>query len=135
MPKIEWSEELSVKVPSFDNEHKRLVDLFNKLYEAMVDEKEQKIIPSILMSLANYTKIHFNHEEEEMVKHNFPGYEAHLKEHSELVLKLNEMENQYKNGTITLSMPMFKFLLSWVQNHIQKSDMEYADFFSERGVK
>ena len=135
MPKIEWSDDLSVKVFSFDNEHKRLIEMLNKLNDAMSQGQGQKVMAGILSELANYTKTHFKHEEDAMEKHNYPGIAEQKTQHNDFINKLNEMQAQFNSGNVALSIQMFNFLVSWVQNHIKKVDKNYADFFVKHGIK
>ncbi|MCC6132451.1 MAG: hemerythrin, partial [Acidobacteria bacterium] len=55
MSLITWSDELSVGVSAFDNQHKRLVALINELHDAMSAGKGSKVLGKILSELADYT--------------------------------------------------------------------------------
>ena len=135
MQKMEWTDKLRVNISVFDNEHKKLIDIINKLCDAMSQGLGHKAMAGILVELSSYTKTHFDHEEDAMKKHGYPGFAEQKREHNEFVHKLNDTQTQYENGGITLSIPLFKFLLSWVENHIVKIDKKYSEFFIERGIK
>ena len=135
MPKIEWSDALSVKINTFDNEHKKLVDILNRLYDAMSQGQGHKVMADLLIELNNFTKIHFSHEEDIMKKYNYSGFPEQKKAHEEFVSKINETQTQYDSGAISLSLPIFNFLISWIQNHIQKMDRGYSEFLIKQGVK
>ena len=134
MAKIAWSEDLSVGIGKFDNEHKKLVELLNKLNEAMSQGQGQKILSGILSELSTYTKTHFKHEEEAMEMYKYPGITEQKAQHTEFVAKLQEMQAQYNAGTLSLSISVFNFLVSWVQNHIKREDKKYSDFFIKNGL-
>jgi len=135
MPVMQWSEQLSVKVELFDNEHKKLVELINKLFDAMTRREGHNVLDAILNELTDYTVSHFSHEEEAMKKYNFPGYAAHKKEHEDFVSKVADTKKKYEEGAITLTVPLIEFLKSWVQEHILKSDMGYSTFLVNAGMK
>ena len=135
MQKLEWTDKLSVNISVFDNEHKKLIGIINRLYDAMSQGLGHKAMAGILVELSDYTKTHFEHEEDAMKRHDYPGFAEQKKAHDEFVNKLNDTRTQYENGGITLSIPLFKLLLSWVENHIMKIDQKYSEFFIERGMK
>jgi len=132
---MKWTEQLSVKIHLFDHEHKKLVELINKLSDAMLRKEGNNVLGSILNELTDYTLIHFSHEEEAMKKYNFPGYAAHKKEHEDFVSKVADTKKQYEAGAIMLTMPLISFLTTWVAEHISKSDSGYSAFLNKAGMK
>jgi len=135
MPIMQWTEQLSVKVGLFNDEHKKLIELINKLFDAMSQGEGHNALDAILNELTDYTVNHFHHEEEAMEKYNFPGYVAHKKEHEDFVSKVADTKKKYESGAITLTVPLIEFLKSWVQEHILKSDMGYSTFLVKAGMK
>jgi hemerythrin len=132
---IKWSEQLSVKIESIDNEHKKLIEIINKLYTAMSRREGHSVLDAILIELADYTATHFKHEEEALQKYNFPGFSGHKKQHEEFVSKVVDTKKKYEEGAIMLTVPIVDFLNSWVQNHIMKMDFAYSDFLIKAGMK
>lgn len=43
MPLITWSDTLSVKVQQFDDHHKKLIELINQLFNAMMGGKGKDV--------------------------------------------------------------------------------------------
>ena len=132
---MQWSDKLSVKISRFDSEHKRLITLINKLHDAMSRGEGHKVMEPILAELANYTVTHFKNEEEAMQKYNFPNFPAHKKAHEAFVKKVTDTKSQYEKGSIALTIPVFGFLTSWLENHIMKMDAEYSEFLLQAGMK
>ena len=60
---LEWTEELSVGVPSIDEQHKVLIRLLNELFDATQAERGQTLLGKVLNELADYTVYHFQYEE------------------------------------------------------------------------
>ena len=132
---IEWSDKLSVNISLFDNEHKKLIALINNLHDAMSRGAGHAVLEKMLGELADYTVKHFKEEEEAMQKYTFPGLAEHKKEHEAFVSKVADTQSQYKKGAITLTVPVFSFLTSWLQNHIMKMDAGYSDFLIKAGMR
>ena len=135
MAKIVWTDELSVNISAFDNEHKRLVQLLNDLNDAMTKGQGQAVLGNIVSELVNYAKTHFKHEEEIMEKYGYPKLDDQKKEHREFINKVKDVIDQHQRGTTLLSISIFEFLVSWIKNHIMKSDMAYSKFLNEKGMK
>ena len=55
MPLMEWTDKLSVGVPSIDAQHKKLVSMANTLYDAMKAGHGKEILDETLAGLINYT--------------------------------------------------------------------------------
>jgi len=135
MPRIKWTEQLSVKITLFDNEHKKLIETINNLSDAMGKGEGHKALDTILDELINYTKTHFKHEEDALEKYNFPGLADQKKQHEAFVKKIEDTKKEYDDGAIALSMPLIDFLTSWIQNHILKTDSGYSEFLLKAGMK
>ncbi len=134
MALIEWSESLSVNVTTFDNEHKKLIDMINDLNDAMREGKSNHVMGDIISRLLDYTRMHFRAEEQLFSKYGYPDAELHKKEHEELVKKVVDIQERFNSGQIALSIEIMNFLRDWLRNHIKKSDKAYGSFFNEIGV-
>jgi len=134
MPRILWNKNLSVHVSVFDEDHKRLIDLLNQLYDAIVIGQVDDVVPSILLELVDYTKVHFKKEERAFEKYNYPQLEEHKKIHSDFVKQLDEFVGLFKSGKASVGIPVFNMLFSWVQDHIMKVDKGYSEFLNNAGL-
>jgi hemerythrin len=134
MALILWSDGMSVGIQVFDNEHKQLVNLVNKLYDALMAGSAKKTMEDILKSLVNYTKIHFKHEEDYMTLHDYPEYVSHKKEHDELTAQVMDFYERYEAGKTSFSIELMTFLKDWLVKHILGSDKKYREFFIAKGV-
>ena len=60
MPRIEWSESFSVGVAEIDEQHRRWVELINKLHDAIMDKKvSPEMTDKILSEMIDYSHFHF----------------------------------------------------------------------------
>jgi hemerythrin len=125
MEMISWSEKYSVHNFLLDSQHKKLVAVINELHEAMRIGKAKNILQKIFDELISYTKEHFNTEEQMMLKANYADFKLHKLEHEKLTQKVIELQNNYREGSVLLSMDVMNFLKDWLINHIEKTDKKY----------
>ncbi len=62
MPVFTWADEYSVNVPEIDAQHKKLMDMINRLYEAMENGCGSQVVGQILDDLVVYTQNHFTYD-------------------------------------------------------------------------
>ncbi len=132
---IEWNESLSVKVHEIDEQHKQLIQLINKLYEAKKEGRDKEILQQILDELINYSFVHFTTEEKNFIRFRYENTVQHQRSHSGFVDKITEFKEAYYDGSATLSDDILEFLRDWLINHIKGEDRKYIDFFQEKGLK
>lgn len=129
---INWSENLSVGVKLFDNDHKELISLANRLHDSITVGSQQSVLLPILNELLKYTIFHFGREEGMMLQYAYPAYEKHKAEHDALVEKVQDYHNQVLAGKTSISLSLIGFLKDWLVNHIMVSDKEYRAFFENK---
>lgn len=131
---IKWTEKLSVNVKSIDEQHKKLIDLINQLHSAMSEGKGKQIIENVLEEMLKYTEYHFNYEEGLLKQTNYPEYEPHKKQHIHYVEKIKEFLKRYEENDPTLTVDVFFFLDSWLEEHIMNTDKKYSKHLNEHGI-
>ena len=122
-----WDPSLSVNNTMIDNDHSRLIDLFNKLHDAMGEGRGKPIMGEVLADLHDYAHNHFRREEEYMHKLTYVGFTAHKKEHQLLLEKVEAMQAEFKAGTLIMAVPTLQMLRDWLADHILQSDRALAD--------
>ncbi len=135
MPLMDWSDDFSVGIESIDNQHKKLVNMLNALYDSMQSGEGNEMLGKVLGGLAAYTVNHFKYEEDLFAQHGYPGTAEHKKQHDDLLAQVTDLKNKFDAGSATLSMEVMKFLKDWLITHIQGSDKAYSAFLIEKGVK
>lgn len=124
---IDWNEKMSVGVEALDNDHKKIVDAINLLYEAVFKTQDREGIAAVLRDLGLYVEYHFECEERLMRLARFPDYNRHCERHAELVKKLGEIQTKYdKGGEIGAS--FFDFVSDWLMRHILNEDAKYKEY-------
>jgi hemerythrin-like metal-binding protein len=125
---IEWNKDYSVGIEKFDNEHKKLIEIINKLNDAMKAGKSKEVLNDIISSLIRYTQTHFKNEEDFFKSSNYPEAQSHSNSHKSFVLKVADFEKRFKSNQIGLGVDVMNFLKDWVVNHIQKEDKKYSSY-------
>jgi hemerythrin-like metal-binding protein len=128
---LEWSEKMSVGDARIDGQHRTLVDLVNKLYEAMSGGKGDDVIGPTMTSLITYTKNHFAHEERFMQQIGYPQLEAHRQLHQNLTVKVQDMQSRIADGQRFSPVALAGFLKDWLTSHILSEDKKYTAFMHQ----
>jgi hemerythrin len=122
----EMKPEYFTGIDFIDEEHAKLFSIANEAYELLENQfipDKYDYIMQVMNELKDYTKYHFNHEEEYM---NSIGYKRILSQkvaHNDFIEKLNEFnpdvidENQ-KEALFDI----LDFLTTWLVEHILKKD-------------
>lgn len=124
---IEWDESRhGVSVDEFDEHHKKLISLINKLYHAMRNRTAKEEIESVLDSLIEYTEYHFSAEEDTLKILGCPQYDEQVDAHKALLDKVYSLKKDYENGKILITLETMDFLKHWVEDHIMGLDTKYS---------
>ncbi len=134
MPLINWSDSYSVKVKEIDNQHKKLIEIINNLHDHMKNGKGREQVGPILDELVKYTVYHFSFEEKLFAQHNYPESKVHVRQHSDLIERVNNYIDDFKAGKGVLPMDLMDFLKRWLMEHISGADKKYSSFFNAKGI-
>ncbi|MBT4264331.1 MAG: bacteriohemerythrin [Deltaproteobacteria bacterium] len=114
-----------------DGDHQKLVDIMNKLNNALVNERGREEITETLNHLTDYTAWHFRHEVRLMQSNEYPDLDKHKREHELLISQLQEIQESFKDDQET-PFKLNALLKSWLIDHIKKVDRELAAFMVSR---
>ncbi|WP_088226913.1 hemerythrin family protein [Desulfosporosinus sp. FKB] len=124
---LEWKEEYSIGVEQIDEQHRHLFEIGNKIYDLLENylyvDKYDRIV-AIIRELKDYTKYHFQAEEDYMIELKYPRYFSQKVEHDDFIKKIEEIDlesldrdqDKHIRGILT-------FVFDWVLEHILKKDM------------
>lgn len=132
MAQIIWQDSFSVGIPQLDDQHKKLVAMFNDLHERLKDGTSHEVIVKILYNLVQYTKTHFADEEKIMSHFNYPKLDSHRKIHEVMTSMVGHYVGQYKSGEPDIEIELLKFLYNWFTKHIAQDDAEYGKFIAKK---
>ncbi len=130
-----WKDEYSVGIDILDEDHKILLNLINKMQTAVHYKTGEQFEKDALDEIIDYTKYHFEREEQMLEDANYPELEAHKKQHRDMINKVDSFMLDYeKRGHETLE-DVAMFLQNWLVNHINGSDQEYTPILKESLIK
>jgi hemerythrin len=132
---LTWSDEFSVDIQEIDEQHKRLVDLINRLYDALASKEQGSAVHAVLDELVDYTRIHFAVEECLLRLFEYPGYDEHKAIHDRIVAQVLEFQRLFRAGDQKVGMELLYFLKDWLMDHINKVDKQYSPHLTKNGVK
>lgn len=134
MAHFNWNKNYLIGIDSIDNQHKKLVEIINKLYEAINRGKTRTIIPEVSDELRQYTQYHFSYEEECMKKCKYTSLNKHIEEHVDLIIQLDEHLKVYNASEGFTSIKLLHFLKDWLIIHILEKDKQYVPMMKKAGI-
>ncbi len=125
---FEWTDELSVDIQEIDNQHKVLINILNQLFTAVAERKSEKIIGETLDALMDYTRTHFELEENLMRSAGYGGadFDAHLAMHHIFVDRMDSIASKFLSENKAVTFELLNFLKHWLRDHIMVTDKKYA---------
>ena len=125
-----FTSELSVGYDALDAQHKRWIDLFNRIYMAHVNNESEFEVKKVIKDLADYTVWHFGFENKMMETYNYKTYREHRAQHDDILDQVSKIYEQLENGDEILIVNILEFLKKWLINHILKTDLILGRYLS-----
>ena len=122
---ITWKKFYSVDCEELDAQHHQILDIINDLYELMLNGKENPELKGFLDRLVQYTKSHFQREEELMKACGYPKLDEHMQLHQQMRQKTLDLR---KNMSAVNAQNLLQFLKKWWINHICDTDKQYSTY-------
>ena len=119
MPIVEWNDSYSVGVPALDNDHKRLIEIINRVDEA---ERAGNSVQWVLQELEDYAKRHFQREEERLEAIGFAGLAEHARQHhafTEWVETVKQTYDLSPEAHFHLAATVRDYLRNWLVDQMQ----------------
>jgi len=126
---IEFSDDASCGFKEIDNQHIRMINIANDLYDAILISNKEKISEQ-LEELVLDLQTHFEYEETIMKETKFQGYISHKLEHDRVLKHTRDDAAAYKNGKINFGTENMK---TWFYNHLDFNDKKLGKFLAEQG--
>lgn len=126
---IDWESRYSVGHNEIDQQHRQLIDMINKLHTAMKSGQGSREAGAIVEEMVNYSKFHFETEENLMKVYGFIGLLTHKAEHAAFIKQAGDFQTQFAAGKVSLSIDILNFLKEWLTKHILGTDSKYSPMF------
>ena len=130
MKDLVWDNILSVGVPEIDEDHRKLIHIFNILNHALAAKESKDYVAATLEELINCTVWHFSHEERLMLKHRYPELAAHRAEHQELIQSAQALQQEILQADQAFTDANLQFLERWLTEHILTADGRLGAYLS-----
>ena len=125
MSLISWDENFSVYIKKIDNQHKHLINLINKLHDAIENGTARDIIGDIITSLYNYTQTHFSSEEALFEQYNYHKAEEHKRSHRNLRYSVERYQDLFHRDKLDV-IEFANFMSNWLVDHLMVEDREFG---------
>lgn len=122
-----------VHVEQIDNQHIRLADDLNSIYDSVMACDKKKTF-QLMNQFIEHLEEHFATEEKMMKEHRFPGYISHKLEHDRFYNQILKTAEKYGKDKEAFGSEQLKRIKVWFFNHIEINDKKCGEYFVERGV-
>ena len=128
--KVHWCDSYLLGIKLIDNEHKKLFELVNELYNVEDGPNVKEKIRKILYSFSDYTAIHFKDEEEFMKSISYPDLEEHKKIHQMIIENLSHII--HTPATLGIIKSKMKIVAKRILiEHILNEDMKISRYIQD----
>lgn len=124
---FKWSSAFEIGASEIDKQHMRLFEFLDQL-KAAIEGGSFETVKKVLGELVNYTVYHFDYEEGEFKKTNYPHIQAHLKIHDDIKAQVVAYVQKIEAGETEIAHNLLYFLQDWLVNHIYKVDRKYGPY-------
>jgi hemerythrin-like metal-binding protein len=134
MSQIKWDESFSVNNAEIDSQHKKWIDIFNRLDRIMLEgdyDSQKETKTEVLQSMLDYARYHFKFEEEHMRKMAYPGIVEHVRTHKNFDTRIYQSFRECRDGNIVLNTKLLNMIKNWLLDHILVEDKKYSQFTSD----
>ncbi len=140
---LEWIRELESGDVALDNHTRDFIRHANIFIDMRDSTYKEEELDKFLGILTEYSRNHFNAQEEIMKRTHYPSYEEHIAEHKKFIhsvsklyrVKLNQKKNLSPNdedfdnrGIDGVIRDTYDFIINWYDNHLLSADRRFYDF-------
>jgi hemerythrin len=129
---LNWSDSFRLGIEDIDSQHQMFFAVVNDFIGASNRGADRRLVEKMLVVVQGYALSHFEHEEGVMIAANYPDYAKHRKQHSDLLLSINEFRNRFINGE-DVTGHLAIFLRDWLADHVMKVDQQLGIFLAACG--
>lgn len=115
---IKWDDSYRVGVDEIDAQHKLLFQILNDFVKE-INNADDEEMTALIKALLQYSDYHFKTEENYLRQH--PEFDHHQSNHQHYINRILSLQKDLENGR-NVSGDMLDFLVSWLRNHILKTD-------------
>lgn len=130
MTYLAWDENYSVHHTRMDEQHAKIFNQINLLWEAAFKDRRREVKEMIMQGLIQTIQQHFCDEETLLEAHQYHDLQLHRSLHFGLSRQLVEFDNKSNKANYHKAPEMMEFLLKRVViEHILREDRQYVPLF------
>ena len=114
-------------------EHDVQMQMLDSLAAAVENRGNFASMKLVLEQFIEFSDLHFLSEQLVMRLHSYPGYEAHMEEHTRLMKKLREIREKVFRDEKILGLELIKELRAWLLAHMASHDKAFGEFLKLSG--
>ena len=126
---ITWSPTYSIGLKVIDDQHKKILNLVNEMYNHIAADEESELAYSkkIIQQTVEHIRENFATEEKILLITKFPEYAEHKSAHESFILTLIGNMKDVENGKKLNITAFTHFLRDWILTHIAIMDRQDFD--------
>ncbi|MFL0196344.1 bacteriohemerythrin [Clostridium sp. WILCCON 0269] len=139
---FKWKDDYKCGIKRIDEEHKRLFEIGESVYELIINENHVDYFGDVLNlvdDLKEYAIYHFEDEEKIMKLYDYPAYNQQKKAHDAFINKIENVDIEELDEDVQKSiLKLLDFVYNWISEHILGMDLKMKDYFNSlkfRNVK
>ena len=129
---VNWRPSYSIGINLIDEQHKKLINLTNRLFRSCMSgqgqENSRSIFIDTLHVAVDYVGYHFGTEEKIMERVNYPQFKEHKKQHTDFVKEVFIKVDDLNSGKYPNPISFVYFLKEWVLHHIAVRDKKMGEY-------
>ena len=130
MPKLLWSPEYELGLEVIDNQHQRIVNYINDIYDLADNAESQDQLKQVLNNLVDYTLSHFAFEESLMEEALYADLQEHQLVHQNFSHLIEGLQQRFNQGE-AIAHELATLLQEWLIKHIMTEDVAYVGIVKE----
>jgi hemerythrin-like metal-binding domain len=135
---ISWTLQDGMGVAVFDSEHRMVVELANRLHQAVDRGEPDTALRHVLRRLARYSEEHSAHEEEYMRLSGYPDTARHMAAHTALKQEIAHFEanlHALSAHRDVLAEAVMIFIRDLLLEHIRVEDRPLGAHLNAKGIR
>lgn len=124
---LPWESRYEIGVAFVDRQHRRLVEIINRLHDSIEANTGERELDGIFADLEVYTETHFKDEEERMAENRCPQLTSHAAAHREFIARVQQMRRRFLAREV-VGERVLAYLRSWLTLHILGTDRQCAQY-------
>ena len=133
--KFKWSDKYLVGIKKIDDQHKKIMSLYNELAIAIATKQSRETLYKVLTEIIDNSLEHFVTEEKTFTEIKFPESYEHSLSHDAFRSEAERLLQEMGKGILEIDDSLVNFLESWIEVHIKLEDAKYADFIEDNKLK